>query len=277
MAIVELITVKDLSLQNEGYFAFKHVAFSLAQNEIISIVGDSGSGKTQLLLALSKLKTADSGKIEYTAGVRIGYLPQFDPQIINKSVRVYLEEIRSLSGKLAVSKEQLKGLIAFMGMSPYLDRQVRQLSWGLKQRVNFLAAVSGHPNVLLLDEPFSFQNSSYTSNMLDIIKDLADNGSGVIIASSAQDGSMTNYFDTNYIMKDKTLELVKDKDKEINCMLIFTVKSNSMALTTEISKYLAANVSSLVELKIPLGMKDSIIKEMIDLNYQFEGARILEA
>lgn len=274
---MELITVKDLSLQNEGYFAFKHVTFSLTQNEIISIVGDSGSGKTQLLLTLSKLKTADSGKIEFTPGVRIGYLPQFDPQVINKSVRTYLEEIRQLSGKLAVSREQLKGLVAFMGMSPYLDRQVRQLSWGLKQRINFLAAVSGHPNVLLLDEPFSFQNSKYTSNMLEIIKDLSDNGSGVIMASSMQDGSMTNYFDTNYIMKDKALELVKDKDKEIKCMLIFTVKSNSMALTTDISRYLAANVSNLVELKIPLGMKDAIIKEMIDLNYQFEGARILEA
>lgn len=273
---MELITVKDLSLQNEGYFAFKHVTFSLTQNQIISIVGDSGSGKTQLLSTLAKLKTADSGKVEFTPGVRIGYLPQFDPQVINKSVRIYLEEIRQLSGTLAVSKEQLKGLIAFMGMSPYLDRQVRQLSYGLKQRVNFLAAVSGHPNVLLLDEPFSFQNSKYTSNMLEIIKDLADNGSGVVIASSTQDSSITNYFDANYIMKNKSMEQVKDKDKEILCMLIFTVKSDSMALTTEISQYLSANVSSLVELKIPLGMKDAIIKEMIDLNYQFEGARILE-
>ena len=273
---MELITVKDLSLQNEGYFAFKHVAFSLTQNETISIVGDSGSGKSQLLETLAKLKNADSGKVVYTPGVRIGYLPQFDPQIVNKTVRNYLEEVRRLTGKLAVSPEQLKGLVAYMGMSPYLDRPVRQLSYGLKQRIGFLSAVAGHPNVLLLDEPFSFQNSKYTGNMLDIIHDLKNNGSGIIVASSYQDGSISNYFDSNYIMKNKSLEQVKDKAKEIKCMLIFTVKSDSMALTTDISKYLAANVSSLVELKIPLGMKDAIIKEMIDLNYQFEGARNLE-
>ncbi|APX71877.1 ATP-binding cassette domain-containing protein [Companilactobacillus allii] len=276
MAIVELITVKDLSLQNEGYFAFKHVTFSLTQNEILSIVGDSGSGKSQLLETLAKMKTADSGKIEYTPGVRIGYLPQFDPQIITKSVRNYLEEIRRFTGKLAVSQKQLKELIAYMGMSPYLDRQIRQLSYGLKQRLDFLAAVAGHPNVLLLDEPFSFQNSKYTSNMLDIIGDLKQNGSGIIIASTYQDSSITNYFDKFYIMKNKSLEEVKNKAEEIKCMLIFTVKSDSMALTTDISKYLASNISSLVELRIPLGMKDSVIKEMIDLNYQFEGARILE-
>ncbi|WP_125762966.1 ATP-binding cassette domain-containing protein [Companilactobacillus hulinensis] len=276
MAIVELITVKDLSLQNEGYFAFKHVAFSLTQNETISIVGDSGSGKSQLLETLAKLKNADSGKVVYTPGVRIGYLPQFDPQIVNKTVRNYLEEVRRLTGKLAVSSAQLKGLVAYMGMSPYLDRPVIQLSYGLKQRIGFLSAVAGHPNVLLLDEPFSFQNSKYTGNMLDIIHDLKNNGSGIIVASSYQDGSISNYFDSNYIMKNKSLEQVKDKAKEIKCMLIFTVKSDSMALTTDISKYLAANVSNLVELKIPLGMKDAIIKEMIDLNYQFEGARNLE-
>ncbi len=273
---MELITVKDLSLQNEGYFAFKHVAFSLTQNETISIVGDSGSGKSQLLETLAKLKNADSGKVVYTPGVRIGYLPQFDPQIVNKTVRNYLEEVRRLTGKLAVSSAQLKGLVAYMGMSPYLDRPVIQLSYGLKQRIGFLSAVAGHPNVLLLDEPFSFQNSKYTGNMLDIIHDLKNNGSGIIVASSYQDGSISNYFDSNYIMKNKSLEQVKDKAKEIKCMLIFTVKSDSMALTTDISKYLAANVSNLVELKIPLGMKDAIIKEMIDLNYQFEGARNLE-
>lgn len=273
---MELITVKDLSLQNEGYFAFKHVTFSLAQNQVISVVGDSGSGKSQLLETLAKLKTYDSGKIDYTPGVRIGYLPQFDPQVINKSVRNYLEEVRRFSGKLAVSQKQLKELIAYMGMSPYLDRKVKDLSYGLKQRASFLAAVSGHPNVLLLDEPFSFQNSKYTGNMLDIIGDLKDNGSGIIVVSAYQDSSITNYFDKNYIMKNKSLEEVKDKAKEIKCMLIFTVKSDSMALTSDISKYLASNINSLVELKIPLGMKDSIIKEMIGLNYQFEGARILE-
>ena len=50
---MKLISVNDLSLQNEGYFAFKHVAFSLSQNEIIGINGDNGSGKTQFLEALA--------------------------------------------------------------------------------------------------------------------------------------------------------------------------------------------------------------------------------
>ncbi|MDG5112229.1 ATP-binding cassette domain-containing protein [Companilactobacillus pabuli] len=53
---MKLISVNDLSLQIEGYFAFKHVAFSLSQNEVIGINGDNGSGKTQLLEAIVNIK-----------------------------------------------------------------------------------------------------------------------------------------------------------------------------------------------------------------------------
>jgi ATPase components of ABC transporters with duplicated ATPase domains len=68
---MELISVNDLSLQREGYFAFKHVAFSLSQNEIIGISGENGSGKTQLLETIANYEQADSGRIKYTPGVRI--------------------------------------------------------------------------------------------------------------------------------------------------------------------------------------------------------------
>ncbi|KRK64839.1 gliding motility protein GldA [Companilactobacillus tucceti DSM 20183] len=273
---MELLAAKDLSLQNEGYFAFKHVTFSLYQNEIAYILGDNGSGKTQFLDTLASLKSPDSGKLEIAPKARFGYLPQINPEVITKTVKKYLSDVRSLSGNLAVRDSQLKELITYMGMSPYLDRPVRQLSLGLKQRVGFLAAVVGHPNILLLDEPFSFQNSEMITNMLDIIKDLRDNHSGIVIASTVQDDSVVNYFDTNYLMKDNSLIKVTDQNQAVHYMLIFTVKSNTMALPSDISHYLSTNVDNLIELKVPMKIKDSIIKEMLELNYNFEGARVLE-
>jgi len=206
---MKLIIVNDLSLQTNGYFAFKHVAFSLSQNEIIGINGDNGSGKTQLLEAIASQQTPDSGTIEYTPGVRIGYMPQVNPQVIDQTVEKYLEEIRRLSKNLAVRKEQLQGMITFLGISPYLTQPVSQLSIGLRRRIDFLAAVAGHPNVLLLDEPFAFQSNKTTQNMLSLLQDLKENGSGVILSATRMDNGVNQYLDEDYLLQDNQLTKIE--------------------------------------------------------------------
>lgn len=276
---MKLISVNDLSLQNEGYFAFKHVAFSISQNEIISISGDNGSGKTQLLEILTDNRMADGGTIEYTPGVRIGYLPQSDPQIIEATVGKYLENIRLLSKKLAVRKDQLKEMITFMGLSPYLDRSVQQLSWGIRRRVGFLAAVAGHPNVLLLDEPFAFQSSSIIKNMLTLIQDLKENGSGIILAGTEFDERINQCIDKSFLLKDNNLSLASSIEEEPNqeVALIFRVNPNSIAITPDLEKYIVSNINNLIEMKTPVALRNTIVKRMVQLNYQFEGDKEIES
>ncbi|APU72198.1 ATP-binding cassette domain-containing protein [Companilactobacillus crustorum] len=276
---MKLISVNDLSLQNEGYFAFKHVAFSISQNEIISISGDNGSGKTQLLEILTDNRMADGGTIEYTPGVRIGYLPQNDPQIIEATVGKYLENIRLLSKKLAVRKDQLKEMITFMGLSPYLDRSVQQLSWGIRRRVGFLAAVAGHPNVLLLDEPFAFQSSSIIKNMLTLIQDLKENGSGIILAGTEFDERINQCIDKSFLLKDNNLSLASSIEEEPNqeVALIFRVNPNSIAITPYLEKYIVSNINNLIEMKTPVALRNTIVKRMVQLNYQFEGDKEIES
>jgi ABC-type multidrug transport system, ATPase component len=203
-------------------------------------------------------------------------LPQIDPQVISLSVRKYLERNRALSGDLAVQDSQLKDLTAYMGMSPYLDRPVKQLSLGLRQRVGFLAAVVIRPNILILDEPFSFQNGRHISNMLDIIQDLKNHDAGVILASATQDNSALKLFDKTYLLKNKNLSKLNSNKNGDSCILIFNIKNDSMAITKDLKNYLLTNVNNVIELKVPTIIKDSVIKEMISLNYNFEGARIIE-
>lgn len=272
---MKLLSVRDLSFQRQGYFAYKHVTFSLSQKESVSITGDSGSGKTALLETLAGLNYPDSGTASYTTGARVGFMPQIETEIINDSVVEHLEKIRQLTGDLAVRSDQAKDLAAYMGMSPFMDRKVSTLSVGLRQRVSFLAAVIGRPNILILDDPFSFQNSTYITNMLEIVKDLEDNGSGILVAGPMNDSGVDAYFDTNYQMKAKSLEPKNLAD--INLMLVFKITPDSMAITKELGAFVAAELDGVVELKVPAIHKDAIIKTMIELNYQFEGMRNLEA
>lgn len=271
---MKLISVNDLSLQDNGYFAFKHVAFSLSQNEIIGINGDNGSGKTTLLEAIANHQTPDSGEIEYTPGVRIGYMPQVNPQVIDQSVLKYLESIRRLSKDLAVRPEQMQGMITFLGMSPYLDQPVRQLSVGLQRRVDFLAAVVGHPNVLLLDEPFIFQTTKTVKSMLSLIQDLKDNGSGVVIAGTHFDGMINHYLDNGYFLKDNRFEKISSTtNKEVKVELIFSVHPNSVAVTSDIERYITSNLNNVVTLNLPVSLKNAMVEKMTRLNYQLEGEK----
>ncbi|GEO79147.1 gliding motility protein GldA [Companilactobacillus mindensis DSM 14500] len=274
---MKLLSVNDLSLQNGGYFAFKHVAFSLSQNEIIGINGDNGSGKTQLLEAIANNQTPDSGQIDYTPGTRIGYLPQYNPQIIDQTVTKYLEDTRRLSKNLAVRKEQLEGMITFLGISPYLNVPVQQLSLGLRRRIDFLAAVAGHPNVLLLDEPFAFQSNKTIMNMLNLIQDLKDNGSGVILAGTRFNDTINHYIDNDYLLKDNRLTKIQSTtNTELKTLLVFGVNVKSVAITKDIEEYITVNRNGLIEMIIPLGIKDSMIQKMTRLNYQFEEAKDIE-
>lgn len=274
---MKLLSVNDLSLQNGGYFAFKHVAFSLSQNEIIGINGDNGSGKTQLLEAIANNQTPDSGQIDYTPGTRIGYLPQYNPQIIDQTVTKYLEDTRRLSKNLAVRKEQLEGMITFLGISPYLNVPVQQLSLGLRRRIDFLAAVAGHPNVLLLDEPFAFQSNKTIMNMLNLIQDLKDNGSGVILAGTRFNDTINHYIDNDYLLKDNRLTKIQSTtNTELKTLLVFGVNAKSVAIIKDIEEYITVNRNGLIEMIIPLGIKDSMIQKMTRLNYQFEEAKDIE-
>jgi len=274
---MKLIIVNDLSLQTNGYFAFKHVAFSLSQNEIIGINGDNGSGKTQLLEAIASQQTPDSGTIEYTPGVRIGYMPQVNPQVIDQTVEKYLEEIRRLSKNLAVRKEQLQGMITFLGISPYLTQPVSQLSIGLRRRIDFLAAVAGHPNVLLLDEPFAFQSNKTTQNMLSLLQDLKENGSGVILSATRMDNGVNQYLDEDYLLQDNQLTKIESTTNVVSkCRLKFSVHPNSVAVTSDIERYIASNRNNIVMLEVPVALKNAIVEKMTRLNYRLEGVERVE-
>lgn len=274
---MKLLSVNDLSLQNEGYFAFKHVAFSLSQNEIIGINGDSGSGKTQLLEAIADNKTPDSGSIDYTPGVRIGYMPQMNPQVIDQTVTKYLENVRRLSKDLAVRKDQLEGMITFLGVSPYLNIPVQQLSLGLRRRVDFLAAVVGHPNVLLLDEPFAFQNNQTISNILNLIQDLKDNGSGIILAASQFDSDVIKRIDTGYLLKDnKLISKESSKKPDVKMRLTFVISPNSVAIAKDIEQYVVGSHNNRLEMVVPKSIQANLVKKMTQLNYRFEGAKKYE-
>lgn len=154
---------------NKGLPGFSlEVAFSINQ-EILSIVGPSGSGKSMTLQCISGLMTPDEGYINVNGRVlydsqrgcnllpqkrKIGYV--FQNYALFPHLKVFDNVAFGISSLNRTEVDtRVTYLLEKMRLSEYRDRYPRQLSGGQQQRVALARALAPEPELLLMDEPFS--------------------------------------------------------------------------------------------------------------------------
>jgi zinc transport system ATP-binding protein len=124
------------------------VDFALMPGEIVTIVGPNGSGKSSFLKALLGLVRPVAGRISRAAGLRLGYVPQrlhLDPNL-PLTVGRFLRLLHP------VTPAQADALLARVGVPGLSERPMAALSGGQFQRVLLAQALTGNPQVLVLDE-----------------------------------------------------------------------------------------------------------------------------
>lgn len=141
-----ILEVSDLNVRFQDRAILENVSFKVKRGTTVAIVGPNGAGKSVLFRALLNL-IPYTGKIEWTEGVRIGYVPQkLSVTDIPISVREFL------SFKKASGIKESLGAVGLDDMS-MLDRALGVLSGGQLQRVLIAWAIVDQPDVLLFDEP----------------------------------------------------------------------------------------------------------------------------
>jgi len=128
-----------------------HLAFSLAEGEIMALVGPSGCGKTTLLRIIGGLDTVFDGHVRWPDGVapKIGTIFQ-EPRLLPwRTVRQNLLLVVP-PGHAAVADELLRTL----GLWPFRDSYPQQISLGMARRAAIARAFAITPDLLLMDEPF---------------------------------------------------------------------------------------------------------------------------
>jgi NitT/TauT family transport system ATP-binding protein len=140
----------------------RHVSFSVAENEIVSLVGESGCGKTTLLRIVQGLVRLDRGTIRIDGRVAQG--PGRDrgfvfqqPNLLPWRTAISNVELGlELQGVAPVARRQTaQRLLALVGLSVAARQFPHQLSGGMQQRIGLARALAIDPAVLLMDEPFS--------------------------------------------------------------------------------------------------------------------------
>ncbi|MGH9441934.1 MAG: ABC transporter ATP-binding protein [Thermoanaerobaculia bacterium] len=168
---------------DQVFSALDDVTFEIAAGETVGIIGENGSGKSTLLKLLAKILAPTSGRVE-TRG-RVSALIElgagFHPEI---SAR---ENIEINGMLLGLSKKQvaarMDSILAFAGVSEFLDAPVKTFSSGMVVRLGFAVAAHSDPDVLLVDEVLAVGDEEFSHRCLEKIAEFQKQGRTIVVVS----------------------------------------------------------------------------------------------
>jgi ABC-type sugar transport system ATPase subunit len=159
------VRLEEVSKRFGNFSVFSHVNLEISIGELFSLVGPSGSGKTTLLRIIAGLEVQDSGHVYIGSKMvdklgpakrNIGMVFQDYALYPNKTVMDnIISPLRVKGVKKADAMKEASEMAELLGIGQTFDRRPGQISGGQQQRVALARALIKHPDVFLLDEPFS--------------------------------------------------------------------------------------------------------------------------
>jgi polar amino acid transport system ATP-binding protein len=194
----EALRVEDVRKSFGSLEVLRGIDLSVAEHEVICLIGASGSGKSTLLRCIDLLEPVDAGRIvlggrEVTAGridanaVRrsIGIVFQafnlFPHMTVLRNITLGPTEALRLSR--AEADARADDLLQRFGLLDKRDEYPDRLSGGQQQRVAIVRALAMRPNVMLLDEVTSALDPELVAEVLNVIRELAHTGMTMVIAT----------------------------------------------------------------------------------------------
>jgi len=189
--------------------ALNEVSFEIKEGEFVSIMGPSGCGKSTLLNIIGMLDRRESGSYEFQ-GMEVGHLNEKGRSEIRKKNIGFIFQNFNLIDELTVfenielpliynkvkaseRKERVNDLIEKMGISHRSSHFPQQLSGGQQQRVAVARALITKPPLILADEPTGNLDSSHGNEVMELICELNEAGTTVIMVThSSHDASYSN-------------------------------------------------------------------------------------
>ena len=192
MSEEHLLVIEDLHKQFNGNHVLSGINFTLKKGEIYAVVGGNGAGKSTLMKIITGLYKADSGEMKINGKkVRFAnpndahkngiYLVPQEPLIfpnmtIEENITMGLKGI----GKPKELRKKILQVIDRVGWSIDISRLGLTLSIAEQQLVEILRGLVREAQILILDEPTSTLTHNEIDSLFDTIKQLSDNGIGII-------------------------------------------------------------------------------------------------
>ena len=194
---------KSYPIGKDSLHVLKGIDLHIKEGEFVSIMGSSGSGKSTLLNIVGLLDGHDEGNY-YLNGQLIKDLNEKKAAVLrNKFLGFVFQSINLISYKTALEnvalplyykgmarKERLKVALDYLdkvGLKDWANHLPNELSGGQKQRVAIARALVTKPKVVLADEPTGALDSTTTDSVMDLLKDINDEGMTVFVITHEEE------------------------------------------------------------------------------------------
>lgn len=194
-----MIDVKHLHKSFGKLEVLKDISEHIEQGEKVVIIGPSGSGKSTFLRCLNLLEKPTSGEILFEGkditrakisevnhmrqkmGMVFQHFNLFPHMTIRKNITLAPTKLGLLSQEEADAKAE--ALLKKVGLLDKAEQYPAQLSGGQKQRIAIVRALAMNPDVMLFDEPTSALDPEMVGEVLQLMKELADDGMTMIVVT----------------------------------------------------------------------------------------------
>ena len=193
MAVIEVKDLHKTFKRQDGtkIEVLRGISTEIVKGEKIAVIGPSGSGKSTFLRCLNRMEEPTSGHIIFNGeditdpkcdinlvrrrmGMVFQHFYLFPHLTVRKNLTLSPVELKIMTPDEAEVKA--KELLARVGLADKIDEWPDRLSGGQKQRVAIARAMAMNPEVLLFDEPTSALDPEMIGEVLDVMKELADDG-----------------------------------------------------------------------------------------------------
>ena len=225
-----MIVVKNLKKSFGDLEVLKDINETVSKGEKVVIIGPSGSGKSTFLRCLNLLEQPTGGHI-YIDGEDI-LAKGCNVNLMRRKMGMVFQQfnlfphltvldnltLAPLKHKLCTKEEAVKtarDLLARVGLSDKENAYPAQLSGGQQQRVAIARALALHPQIMLFDEPTSALDPEMVGEVLEVIKQLADDGMTMVVVThemgfAKEVASRVLFMDGGYVVEAGTPEEVFD-------------------------------------------------------------------
>ena len=219
-----MIDVKHLSKSFGRNLVLDDISEHIYPGEKVVIIGPSGSGKSTFLRCLNLLETPTSGSISFEETEitnpktdidkirqQMGMVFQHFNLFPNMTIRrnITLAPVRTKLMSQAEADETAVALLKRVGLEDKADAYPAQLSGGQKQRIAIVRALAMRPKVMLFDEPTSALDPEMVGEVLDVMKELAQEGMTMVVVThemgfAREVGSRVLFMDGGHILEQNT-------------------------------------------------------------------------
>lgn len=188
-----IISVKNLTKKYGDFEAVKGISFDVYEGEIFGLLGPNGAGKSTTLEIIETLRQKTSGEVTVN-----GLDLDKDPESIKTMIGVQLQTSGYYPGLKLVELIELFGglynqpvkpleLLDTVNLRDKANAKYKELSGGQKQRFSIATTLINHPKIIFLDEPTTGLDPQARRNLWELVKNIRDQGTSVIITTHYMD------------------------------------------------------------------------------------------